>query len=80
MVGAVAWQAWASVTNTDSIQQNLCADAVVAPARDRKSEGAAPAVAGEVDLDCQPSPGPTEGVIVRFVLPVPPPFRPVAAA
>ncbi|MGW9499332.1 hypothetical protein ACWG5P_34200 [Streptomyces prasinus] len=40
----------------------------------------APAVVGEVDFGGQPSSGVAEGVIVRFVLPVPPLFRPVATA
>ena len=37
-------------------------------------------VAGEVDLGGQSAPGSAEGVIVRFLLPMVPPFRPVAAA
>jgi hypothetical protein len=43
-------------------------------------EGPATAVAGEVDFGGQSSSGSAEGVIVRFVRPVGPPFRPVTAA
>ncbi|MGW9395788.1 hypothetical protein [Streptomyces sp. NPDC055642] len=48
--------------------------------RHRDRERAALAVAGEVDRGSQPALGSVEGVIVWFVLPVPPLFRPVAAA
>lgn len=81
MVRSAAWSARAGARNTDSVQQSLCVDAVVTLAwRDQEGERATLAVAGEVDLGCQSSPGSAEGVIVRFVRPVPPPFRPVAAA
>lgn len=44
--------------------------------RHQDRERAALAVAGEVDFGGQSASGSTEGVIVRFVLLVPPPFRP----
>jgi hypothetical protein len=65
----------------DALQQRACADPVVALAgchQDR--EGAALAVASEVDFGGQSSSGSAQDLIVRFVLLMPPPFRPVAAA
>ena len=81
VVGSAAWSAKAGARDADPFQQSLCTDAVVTLAWcDENGERAALAVAGEVDFGGQPSSGTAEGVIVRFVLPVPPPFRPVAAA
>lgn len=81
MAGAAAWPARAGAGNTDSVQQCLGADAVVALARcDQEGERATLAVAGEVELARQSASASAEGVIVRFVLPVPPPFQPGAAA
>lgn len=73
MVGAVTSSANACARNASPLQQGACTDAVVTPAR-RDEYGKRPffAVAGEMDLRSQPSSRSTEGVIVRFVLPVPP--------
>ena len=51
MVRSAAWSARAGARNTDSVQQGLCAAAVVTLAWcDQEGEGAAAAVAGEVDF------------------------------
>lgn len=75
MVGAAAWPAKACARNADPLQQGPCTDAVVTLAR-RDEYGKRPplAVAGEVNLGGQSAAGSAEGVIVRFVLPVDPPF------
>jgi hypothetical protein len=81
LVGPAAWAALTGAWDADAFQQGACADAVVALAgRQQDREGPTAAVAGEVDFGGQSSSGSAEGVIVRFVRPVGPPFRPVAAA
>lgn len=81
LVRAAAGSAHAEARDPDPLQEGLCTDAVVALAgcqQDR--EWPATAVADEVDFGAQPSTGPAKGVIIRFVRPAGPPFRPVAAA
>ncbi|CAL9662453.1 hypothetical protein SUDANB126_07070 [Streptomyces sp. enrichment culture] len=67
--------------NADTFEQDACAGAVAAPARcDEEGRRAALALAGGMGLRGQSAPGSAEGVIVRFVRPADPPFRPVAVA
>jgi len=81
LVGSAPRSAQAGAGNTDPFQQRAYADAVVALAgRHQDRERAALVVAGNVDFGGQPASGSAEGVIVRFVLLMPPLFRPVAAA
>lgn len=81
MVRPAAWPAKTGAGHTDAFQQGLRTDGVVALASgEEDGQGSAEAVAGEVDFAGQASSGSAEGVIVRFVLPVVPPFRPVVAA
>lgn len=81
MVRCGAWTARSGAGHAYAFEQGLCHDAVVSLAGgEHESQRTALPVGGEVDLGGQASSGSTEGVIVRFVLPVLPPFRPVAAA
>jgi hypothetical protein len=67
--------------HSDAFQQRFCTAAVMALTQSEKDDQrSATAVADEVELGDQASSGPAEGVIARFVPPVLPPFRPVAAA
>jgi hypothetical protein len=80
LVGPAPRSVQAGAGNTDPFQQRTCADTVVALAgRHQDRQRAALAVAGKVNFGGQSASGSTEGVIVRFVLLLPPPFRPVAA-
>lgn len=73
MIRAATGLAWASTEPWDAFEQGACADAVVSLARSEQyGQGVAAAVAGEVDFAGQASSGSAEGVIVRFVRPVPP--------
>jgi hypothetical protein len=81
LVGPAAGTSKAGARDPDPFQEGSCADAVVALARcQQDGEGPPAAVAGEVDFGGQSASGSAEGVIVRFVRSVDPPFRPVAAA
>ncbi|GGN47152.1 hypothetical protein GCM10011578_100550 [Streptomyces fuscichromogenes] len=81
LVGPAAWSARTGAGNSDAFQEWAGADAVVPlPRRYQDRERSALTVAGEVDFGGQSSAGSAEGVIVRFVLLMQPPFRPVAAA
>ena len=81
VVGAATRSAGAETRDADAFQQRSRTDTVVALAgSEQEGQGSAAAVAGEMDLGGQTSTGSTKGLIVRFVRPTYPPFRPVVAA
>lgn len=81
MIGTATWAAGTKAGDAHAVQQRLRTDTVMALARgDQQGQGPAAAVAGKVKLGGQTSAGPTEGLTVRFVQWMHPPFRPVAAA
>ena len=81
LVGPAAWSSDAGSRDVDAFEERACADAVMPLAGcQQDGEGPAAAVAGEVNFGGQSASGSAEGVIIRFVRLVVPPFRPVAAA
>lgn len=81
LVGSGARTSRTGPRDPDAVQERTRADAVVALAGcQQDGEGPPASVAGEMDFGGQASSGSAEGVIVWFVRPVDPLFRPVAAA